>query len=70
MEEGIDTGPIIARTVVPVSVADTMETVIETLKRAVPTLLEMTLKNLRNPDFKPELQDEIVATYESRPQNL
>ena len=67
MDEGIDTGPIIAGVVVPVGSSDTVETVIDSLKLVLPELLDTTLAKLCNPDFNPEQQDEQLATYESRP---
>ena len=67
MDEGIDTGPMIARAVVPVDSLDTVETVIDSLKLVLPELLDTTLANLSNPDFRPEQQDEALATYEPRP---
>ena len=67
MDEGIDTGPIIATVVVPVKCTDTVESVIDSLKRVLPKLLHVTLEKLGDPDFMPEQQDENLAAYESHP---
>lgn len=67
MDEGLDTGPIIAQQKIPVEPGDTRESVIERLKSVVSPLVGQTLSNILDPGFRPLPQNTKLATYEVRP---
>lgn len=58
MDTGMDTGPIIHQ--IPISIdpdTDTMTSVIDRMKESLPLLMDQTIKNLLDPDFRPVHQN-------------
>ncbi len=56
MDENFDTGDVIHQERIPVYPEDTIETVIERLKKVVPALIQKTVASVSNPEFKPTPQ--------------
>lgn len=69
ISEGIDEGAIINQAEVPVEEGDTIGTIIEKQKRAVPDLLNEALSLITDEDFKPKPQPLGAASYAPRPIN-
>lgn len=65
--EDYDCGAIITQVTVPVLPEDDLASVIERQKLVVKELLSEALKRINDPNFKPALQDEALATYAPRP---
>jgi methionyl-tRNA formyltransferase len=67
VDAGIDTGPLIAQQSVPVYPEDTLTTLIERLKQAMPAVVAATFEQLADSGFVPQPQDEKLASYDPRP---
>ena len=63
MDSGLDTGPILARTTVPVSPQDTTDSLTTRLSAEAASLLPEVLPRWTRGEIKPEPQDEAAATY-------
>ncbi len=63
IDAGIDTGPVISRMSVSLHGNETIEQLIEVQKPLVRPLMCKSLGRLSDPAFKPEVQDESLATY-------
>ena len=70
VDEGLDTGPIIAQEAVSVEEGDVRTSIIEKLKGVAGPLVEKTLERLADPGFVPEIQDEFPAGYTSWPRKV
>jgi methionyl-tRNA formyltransferase len=68
VDEGLDTGPIIAQCRLPLDADDTVPTVIEKMKLRVGELIVKTLDHIRDENFRPRPQEEQSASYAPRPQ--
>lgn len=63
IDEGMDTGPVVARLSVALDKDETREGVIEKQKKLVRPLLDLTIERLSDPGFKPEAQDHRLASF-------
>lgn len=68
IDAGIDTGPIVAQESFAVAPGDTVGDLIEKTKAQVPRLVGSTLRNVFDPAFRPQRQDERRASYAPRPE--
>lgn len=67
LDEGMDTGPIIYQLSLPIRQGDAPADLVERVKGLAAPLLRETVRRVLDPDFKPVLQDENLATYAPRP---
>lgn len=70
IDEGVDTGAIIAQRIIAVESTDSIAAIIEKQKKVVGALIAETLQKIRNDQFKPTPQDHARATYAPRPAPL
>lgn len=67
IDDGMDTGDIIAQREIDLDVRETVDSVIEKMKPLVAGLMEDTLNRLQDPSFVPYPQTDSLATYAPRP---
>lgn len=66
MNEGLDTGDMLAKSIVPITDADNFETLFEKMAESGATLLTETLPKIIDGSIIPEKQDDSLATYASK----
>jgi methionyl-tRNA formyltransferase len=70
MDEGLDTGDIIHQVRFPLETEDRIDTVLEKQKIYLGELLEETIRKLNDPGFCSRAQDNSLASYAPRPENI
>ena len=68
IDEGLDTGPILAQTRIPIGSRDTTVSLEAKLAEIGSKLLTQSIVDLKSKPFKPVLQDESEATYAKKMQ--
>jgi methionyl-tRNA formyltransferase len=63
IDAGVDAGPIIAQLSVPLSGNESLSQLIDLQKPLVKPLVHKALNRLADPNFKPEIQNDSMATY-------
>ena len=69
MDEGIDTGDMLAKTVVPIGLNDNFETMHDKLAEAGAKLLIDTIEKIEDGSASPEKQDDLKSTYAPKIEN-
>lgn len=63
VDTGIDTGPIISETLIPISMEDTIDSLHLAANNVFPKLVEEALRRISDKSFIPKVQDEDRARY-------
>lgn len=66
MAQGLDTGDMLAKTVVPIADDDTFGTLHDKLATAGAALLPDIIRHIESGDIRPEVQDDAQSTYAER----